>query len=77
MVSSERISNLFDKIISTLIMDVYMYEYMDIYRILVQFKIVCLFPLDFSIQNVLCKYTYVMLKKKTCKMIYFPPWIDY
>ena len=85
MLSSERISNLFDKIISTLIMDVYMYEYMniwiyaymDIYRILVQFKIVCLFPLDFSIQNVLCKYTYVMLKKKTCKMIYFPPWIDY
>ena len=53
---------------------------MDIYRILVQFKIVCLFPLDFSIQNVLCKYTYVMLEKsiwKTCKMIYFPPWIDY
>ena len=80
MLSSERISNLFDKIISTLIMDVYMYEYMDIYRILVQFKIVCLFPLDFSIQNVLCKYTYVMLEKsiwKTCKMIYFPPWIDY
>ena len=48
---------------------------MDIYRILVQFKIVCLFPLDFYIQNVLCKYTYVMLEKsiyKTCKMIFFP-----
>ena len=39
--------------------------------ILFQFKTVCLFRLDFSIQNVLCKYTYVMLEKsiyKTCKM---------
>ena len=43
--------------------------------ILFQFKTVCLFRLDFSIQNVLCKYTYVMLEKsiyKTCKMIFFP-----
>ena len=48
--------------------------------LLFQFKTVCLFPLDFSIQNVLCKYTYVMLENsicKTCKMIYFPPWIDH
>ena len=45
-----------------------------------QFKIVCMFPLDYSIQNVLCKYTYVMLEKsicKTCKMIHFFLWIDY
>ena len=49
---------------------------MDIYRILVQFKIVCLFPLDFSVQNVLCKYTYETLGKsicKTCNTTYFSP----
>ena len=49
MLSSERISNLFDKIISTLLMDICIY----IYMLLFQFKTVWLFPLDFSIQNVL------------------------
>ena len=92
MLSSETISNLFDKIISTLLMDIiciriyehthtpthtdiYIYIYIYIYMILFQFKTVCLFPLDFSIQNVLCKYTYVMLEKsicKTCKMFFSP-----
>ena len=76
MFSSERISNLLDKFISTLIMDIYIYIFIWYSP---NSKLYAFLPLDYSIQNVLCEWTYVMLEKaicKTCKMI-FPPLIAY
>ena len=77
MFSSERISNLLDKFISTLIMDICVHIIYIFMWYSSNSKRYALLPLDYSIQNVLCKWTYVMLEKaicKTCKMI-FPPFL--